>query len=82
LAKTDAIDASVLARFAEAIRPEIRPLPDEKTRELNGYLTGRHQIVEMIVAEQNRRLTAEAKLKPGIDAHIKFLRQTLTDIDS
>ena len=82
LAKTDAIDASVLARFAEVIRPEIRPLPDEKTRELNGYLTRRHQIVEMIVAEQNRRLTAEAKLKPGIDAHIKFLRQTLSDIDS
>jgi transposase len=82
LAKTDAIDAMVLARFAEVIRPDVRPLPDEKTRELNGYLTRRHQIVEMVVSEQNRRLTAEAKLKPGIDAHIKYLRQTLADIDS
>jgi len=82
LAKTDAIDAGVLAKFAEVIRPEVRPLPDENTKELNGYLARRHQIVEMIVAEQNRRLTAELKLKPGIDAHIKYLRQTLTDVDS
>ncbi len=48
LAKTDAIDAHVIAQFGEAVRPEVRPLKDEETRKLNALITRRHQIVEMI----------------------------------
>jgi transposase len=81
LAKTDAVDARVLALFGEAVRPAVRPLPDRETRALDGYLTRRRQLVEMIVAEQNRRLTAETIVRPDIDAHLVYLRRALADID-
>ena len=81
LAKTDVIDARVLAQFGEAIRPEVRPLPSEEERQLDGCLTRRRQIVEMIVAEQNRRNSAEAEQRPGIDAHLDYLREALADVD-
>ncbi len=81
LAKTDAIDARVLALFGEAVRPAVRSLPDRETRALDGYLTRRRQLVEMIVAEQNRRLTAETIVRPDIDAHLVYLRRALADID-
>jgi transposase len=55
-AKTDAIDAAVLARFAEAVRPESRPLPDAQSRELSALIARRRQLVEMTTAESNRRL--------------------------
>lgn len=54
LAKTDTIDAAVLARFGEAVRPALRPLPDEVTWELRAVVTRRRQITEMIGAETNR----------------------------
>jgi transposase len=54
LAKTDVIDAGVLARFAEAVRPAVRPLPDEVSLELRALIGRRRQIIEMIVAERNR----------------------------
>ena len=54
LAKTDAIDAHVIARFGEAVRPEIRPLKDQETQKLDALITRRRQIVEMITAEKNR----------------------------
>ena len=54
LAKTDVIDADVLARFGEAIRPDVRPLPDEALRELSGLVARRQQLVEMRTAEKNR----------------------------
>jgi transposase len=54
LAKTDAIDAAVLALFADRIRPEIRPLRDEQTQELEALVMRRRQIVDMITAEKNR----------------------------
>ena len=58
LAKTDIIDAEVLARFAEAIRPEPRPLPDEQTQVLAALVKRRHQIIEMLTAEKNRLVSA------------------------
>lgn len=61
LAKTDRIDADVLARFGQAVRPEIRPLPDEQVRQLRELLTRRAQLVQMRVAESNRLSTVEAK---------------------
>jgi transposase len=54
LAKTDRIDASILARFAEAIRPAPKPLPDEEMRALQGILARRRQLVAMLTAENNR----------------------------
>ena len=81
LAKTDAVDARVLALFGEAVRPPVRPLPDSRARELDGFLTRRRQLVEMIVAEQNRLRTAESAVRPDIDAHLAYLRRALASID-
>jgi transposase len=58
LAKTDRIDAAVLAHFAEAVRPEPRPLADEHARELSAVLLRRRQILAMRTAEANRARTA------------------------
>jgi transposase len=64
LAKTDVIDAHVLAQFAEAIKPPVRPLPDAATRQLNALVTRRHQLVEMLTAEKNRLVAT-----PGTISH-------------
>jgi len=82
LAKTDVIDAEVLARFGEAVRPEPRGMPDEQTQELSAQLTRRRQIVEMLTAETNRMYAARVeKLRKRIYAHVKWLRQQLKDAD-
>jgi transposase len=60
LAKTDALDAQVLAQFAEVMRPQPRPLPDADTRALAAVLTRRRQLVEMLTAEKNRLLSASS----------------------
>ena len=54
LAKTDAIDAEVLAHFAQAIRPEVRELKDEQTQLLTALMSRRRQIIDMLTAEKNR----------------------------
>lgn len=78
LAKTDRIDAIVLARFAQAVRPELRPIPDDQTRELQAHLTRRRQVIEMITAEKNRLFAAEdKKTRRMIKAHIEFLQKEL-----
>jgi transposase len=81
LAKTDKIDAEMLARFAEAIRPEPRSLPDEQTQELQAVLVRRRQLVEMLVAEKNRFPLAHSTMRPRIQEHIAWLEQELGDID-
>ena len=58
LAKTDAIDAAMLALFADRIRPEVRPLKDEQTQELEALVIRRRQVVDMITAEKNRLAAA------------------------
>ena len=60
LAKTDTLDARVLAQFAEVMRPTPRPLPDTEARALTALLTRRRQLVEMLTAEKNRLLSASA----------------------
>ncbi len=83
LAKTDRIDAGILAHFAEAIRPELRPLTDEARRALNELVNRRRQVVEMIVAEQNRlRRTASTAVCRRIQTHVDFLQRELEDIDT
>ena len=57
-AKTDVIDAHVLAQFAAVIQPAVRPLPDEETRELRGLVDRRHQLLQMLTSERNRLRTA------------------------
>ena len=81
LAKTDALDARVLAHFAEAVRPEPRPLPDAATRELGDLVGRRRQLVEMLVAERNRRRTVGGRVGERIQAHIAFLERELDDLD-
>lgn len=78
LAKTDAIDAAVLAHFADAVRPEPRPLPDEATQELDGLVTRRKQVIEMITAEKNRLgICPSAAARRDIKQHIAWLEQRL-----
>jgi transposase len=81
LAKSDRIDALVLAHFAEAIRPQVRPMADEQTRELNGLVTRRQQLVEMLTAEHNRLSAMQGKAHRDIQAHIQWLRKRLKDLD-
>jgi transposase len=82
LAKTDPIDAEVIARFAEAIRPTPRPLPDDQARALGELVARRRQIVEMMTAERNRRhqMTVRKRLK-AIERHLDWLQKELSEIE-
>ena len=81
LAKTDALDASVLAHFADAVRPSVRPLRDAETQVLNSLVARRHQVMTMLVSEKNRLGTAINAVRPRIEAHIAWLEQELKDLD-
>ena len=81
LAKTDALDARVLAHFAEAMRPAIRPLPGAGTREMAALVARRRQLVEMITAEKNRLRTAARRIRPKVEEHIRWLEENLADLD-
>ena len=81
LAKTDAIDALVLALFAEAVRPALRPLPDVATRQLSGLVTRRRQVIEMLTAERNRLRAAAPAVRDHIKEHILWLQRSLSDLD-
>jgi len=80
-AKTDAIDAAVLARFAEAVRPEPRPLPDAGARELSALIARRRQLIEMTTAESNRRALATNAVRRLIAAHLRGLKIQITAVD-
>lgn len=83
LAKTDKLDAEAIARFAEAVRPEPRSLPDEQAQLLAEFMARRRQVIEMIVAEGNRRRhVSSSKLRQRIDRHILTLEEELREIDS
>ena len=86
LAKTDTLDAGVLAHFADAVRPEVRPLKDAETQVLNSLTARRHQVMTMLVSEKNRLGTASGAVSPRavsprIEAHIAWLEQELSDLD-
>ncbi len=82
LAKTDALDAQILAHFAEVIRPERRPLPDAHTQTLAAILTRRRQLVEMVVAEKNRLGSARPPVRTSLRTHITWLERELTHTDT
>jgi transposase len=80
-AKTDAIDARVLAHFAQAVQPEARRLPEEKTLELRALADRRTQLVNMRTAEQNRLRQAPEGLRGGIDAHVRWLSDQIRGLE-
>ena len=82
LAKTDQIDADDLAFFGEAIRPEVRPLPEADVQELSALNARRQQLVEMITAERNRLHTALPAARPSIREHIRWLQREKERIES
>ncbi len=81
LAKTDTIDARILALFGARVKPEIRHLPDKNTRDMRSLLTRRRQLVEMLTAEHNRLFQTHEDIRLDIEAHIKWLEKTLSDIN-
>lgn len=81
LAKTDRIDAAVLALFAERVRPEPRPLPDEATRALTALLARRRQLLEMLTAERNRLEHAVPAIRSDLVRHIRWLERRLHHVD-
>lgn len=81
LAKTDRIDARMLALFAERVRPELRPLPTEAQREFEALMARRRQIVEMLTAEKNRLHQASRAVRSDVQAHINFLTKRLSSVD-
>ncbi len=81
-AKTDPIDAAVLAHFAEAVRPEPRPVPDAEARALGELLARRRQLVQMRVSEQHRLATASGAIRKGIRRHLDYLDRQIKGIEA
>ena len=81
LAKTDRLDARILAHFAALVQPEPRPLPDAAQVELVELVQRRRQVVEMVAAEKLRRRAASGRVGQQIQAHIRWLEAQLHDLD-
>lgn len=81
LAKTDKLDAKMLAHFAAAIRPEVRSLPSEAEEQLMGLLVRRRQLVDMLTVEKNRLHTVRPALRDDIKEHIAWLQVKLSKLD-
>jgi len=80
LAKTDSIDANVLAEFADKIRPELRSLPDDATQQLDAICTRRRQLVMMLAAEKNRHHSGPAAIRAQIKKHIVWLEKQIAEL--
>jgi transposase len=80
-AKTDPIDAGMIAQFVAATNPEIRPLPDEETRALADLVTRRRQIIQMIIAEKQREKRAPKRTRKSIVRLLKALEKELSSLD-
>jgi transposase len=82
-AKTDPIDAAVIARFVEAVKPALRDVPDQQARLLGELVSRRRQIIEMIVAERQREQRVEnIRIRKSLARHIKVLEKELQEIDN
>ena len=81
LAKTDRLDALVLARFGAALRPEPRPIPDAALQEVRALVARRRQLQAMAIAEKNRRASAPRRLHAQLDAHLTWLRRAVAELD-
>ncbi len=82
LAKTDRIDAAAIAHFAEAVRPPVRPIADAQARALGELVTRRRQVIEMMVAERNRRRrVTQSRVLRAIDRHLELLQTELSELE-
>jgi len=81
LAKTDKLDAQVLALYAQKIQPPVRPLQEQEQLELSNLMSRRRQLRDMIVMEENRRRTCTPRVRGNIDRSLAHLRQLLKDLD-
>ena len=81
LAKTDRIDAGILARFGEAIKPDLRPLRDAEAQDFKDLLARRMQLVTMLTAERNRLRATRPPVRQAIQRHIDWLRQELSKLE-
>jgi transposase len=81
LAKTDRVDAQILALFAERVRPVVRPIPSRQTRILDALLTRRRQLLEMITAERNRFAMSVDPIRKDIQKHIRWLKCRVADVE-
>ena len=82
LAKTDALDAAVLAHFAEAVKPPLRPIPDEQARALDELITRRRQLVEMMTSERLRlRQARHPRIAKAIKRHLELLQKQLSELE-
>lgn len=81
LAKTDKLDAKVIAHFGAATHPEARKLPTVEEEKLTALITRRRQIIEMLTAERNRLHSARFSMKERIETHIAWLEEELLTLD-
>ncbi len=81
LAKTDKVDAKVLAWFGEAMQPPVRPLASEAQQQLNDLVTRRRQLVEMLTSERNRATLLRGKAQANVETHIDWLVEQVKDLD-
>lgn len=82
LAKTDVLDAQVLAHFAQRVQPTPRPLPEAQVQEMAALLARRRQLLEMLTAEKNRLGKALSKVRPDLQEHIAWLERRLKALDN
>ena len=83
LAKSDGLDAAVLAHFGEAVQPPVRPLPDAQALALGELVTRRRQLVEMLTAELNRQRQARQRLvQTRLQRHVTWLRAAIAELDN
>jgi transposase len=80
-AKTDALDAQLLAVYGARMQPEPRVRPEATTEEMASLLTRRRQLLEMQTAEKNRRPMVAPRLRPGLDAHLDWLAEQMAELD-
>src|SRR5262245_48150339 len=81
LAKTDQLDAEVLALFAERVRPTPRPLPEPVLHHLHALMTRRRQLLDMLAAERNRLEHAVAPIRRSVADHIRWLERRISEVD-
>jgi len=81
LAKTDTLDAQVLAQFGAMVQPPVRPLPDTQRREFQAVVTRRQQLVGMLTAEKNRRRRTTPRVRHQIKIHVRWLQEQLQEVD-
>jgi transposase len=82
LAKTDQVDAKILAWFGEAMHPPIRPLASETQQQLTDLVTRRRQLVEMLTSERNRSLSLRGKAQANVEKHIDWLKEQVKELDA